>query len=126
MRKLMRVTALALGLPALMATGPVLAEQERTPGPADVEKVGEEAIIYGLPMSMFYSIMNAYAIDKDSGQYKAPFNEIANEPNATIVLVPSTAVDSMQLGGLTGVTAMATELSKKRPDRGSTKKAANE
>jgi len=80
MRKLMRVTALALGLPAVMATGPVLAEQERTPGPADVEKVGEEAIIYGLPMSMFYSIMNAYAIDKDSGQYKAPFNEIANEP----------------------------------------------
>lgn len=46
--------------------------------------------------------------------------------NSTIVLVPSTAVDSMQLGGLAGVTAMATELSKKRPDQGSTKKAANE
>ena len=39
--------------------------------------------------------------------------------NSTIVLVPSTAVDSMQLGGLAGVTAMATELSKKRPDQGS-------
>ena len=45
-----------------------------------MEKVGEQAIIYGLPMSMLYSIMNAYAIDKDSGQYKAPFNTIANEP----------------------------------------------
>src|SRR6185295_7705057 len=32
--------------------------------------------------------------------------------NATIVLVPSSAVDSMQLGGLTGVTALATELAK--------------
>jgi hypothetical protein len=32
--------------------------------------------------------------------------------NATIVLVPSTAVDSMQLGGVTGVTALATELAK--------------
>lgn len=42
--------------------------------------------------------------------------------NSTIVLVPSTAVDSMQLGGLAGVTAMATELSKNRPDQGSTKK----
>jgi hypothetical protein len=39
--------------------------------------------------------------------------------NSTIVLVPSTAVDSMQLGGLVGVTAMATELSKKRLDQGS-------
>jgi hypothetical protein len=32
--------------------------------------------------------------------------------NATIVLVPSTALDSMQLGGLTGVAAMASELGK--------------
>jgi regulator of protease activity HflC (stomatin/prohibitin superfamily) len=39
--------------------------------------------------------------------------------NSTIVLVPSTAVDSMQLGGLAGVTAMATELGKKQPDQGS-------
>lgn len=42
--------------------------------------------------------------------------------NSTIVLVPSTAVDSMQLGGLAGVTAMATELSTNRPDQGSAKK----
>jgi regulator of protease activity HflC (stomatin/prohibitin superfamily) len=32
--------------------------------------------------------------------------------NATIVLVPSTAVDSMQLGGLAGITSLATELGK--------------
>ncbi len=31
--------------------------------------------------------------------------------NATVVLVPSTALESMQLGGLTGVTALATSLS---------------
>ena len=37
--------------------------------------------------------------------------------NSTIVLVPSTAVDSMQLGGLAGVTAMAMELNKKRADQ---------
>jgi len=29
--------------------------------------------------------------------------------NATIVLVPSTALDSMQLGGVMGITALATE-----------------
>ena len=32
--------------------------------------------------------------------------------NATIVLVPSTAVDTMQLGGVAGITAMAAELGK--------------
>ena len=34
--------------------------------------------------------------------------------NATIVIVPSTAVDSMQLGGLTGITALSMGLDKKR------------
>jgi regulator of protease activity HflC (stomatin/prohibitin superfamily) len=37
--------------------------------------------------------------------------------NSTIILVPSTAIDSMQLGGLAGITAMGTELSKKPPAR---------
>ncbi|HMB75032.1 MAG TPA: DUF1254 domain-containing protein [Kiloniellaceae bacterium] len=46
----------------------------------EIKSISEEAIIYGLPMSMYYKIMNQYAIDKDSGQYKAPFNQIANEP----------------------------------------------
>lgn len=33
---------------------------------------------------------------------------------ATIVIVPSTAVESMQLGGLTGVTALTTALDQER------------
>jgi hypothetical protein len=32
--------------------------------------------------------------------------------NATIVLVPSTAVDSMQLGSLAGLTSLAAEIGK--------------
>jgi hypothetical protein len=34
--------------------------------------------------------------------------------NATIVLVPSTAVDLMQLGGLAGMTALAKELAREQ------------
>jgi regulator of protease activity HflC (stomatin/prohibitin superfamily) len=34
--------------------------------------------------------------------------------NATIVIVPSTAVETMQLGGLAGVTALTTQLSQQR------------
>lgn len=45
-----------------------------------VEPTAEEAIIYGLPMSMYYQIMYQYAVDRESSQYKAPFNTIANEP----------------------------------------------
>jgi regulator of protease activity HflC (stomatin/prohibitin superfamily) len=36
--------------------------------------------------------------------------------NATIVIVPSTAVDAMHLGGLAGMTAMATGLSREHPN----------
>jgi regulator of protease activity HflC (stomatin/prohibitin superfamily) len=35
--------------------------------------------------------------------------------NATIVLVPSTALDTMQLGGVAGITALARELGKQPP-----------
>jgi regulator of protease activity HflC (stomatin/prohibitin superfamily) len=37
--------------------------------------------------------------------------------NATIVIVPSTAVESMQLGGLTGVTALTMELKKEQENK---------
>ena len=36
-------------------------------------------ILYGLPIVMNYAVMYAYAVDRESGQFKAPFNEIKNE-----------------------------------------------
>lgn len=36
--------------------------------------------------------------------------------NATVVIVPSTAVETMQLGGVAGLTALATGLAGQRPD----------
>ena len=39
----------------------------------------KEAYIYGFPILMNYGVMYEYAIDKNSGQYKAPFNQIFNE-----------------------------------------------
>jgi regulator of protease activity HflC (stomatin/prohibitin superfamily) len=38
--------------------------------------------------------------------------------NSTIVIVPSTAVETMQLGGLSGLTALTMELEKKRASQG--------
>jgi hypothetical protein len=49
------------------------------PSPGEVEAIAEEGFIYGLPIVMNYAVMYEYVIDRDSGQWKAPFNEIANE-----------------------------------------------
>ena len=38
--------------------------------------LAEEGFIYGLPLVMNYAIMNEYAVDPNSSQFKAPFNQI--------------------------------------------------
>jgi hypothetical protein len=49
------------------------------PGISEVKAIAEEGFIYGLPIVMNYAVMYEYVIDKDSGQFKAPFNQIFNE-----------------------------------------------
>jgi hypothetical protein len=49
------------------------------PGIEETKAIAEEGFIYGLPIVMNYAVMYEYAIDKNSGQYKAPFNQILNE-----------------------------------------------
>ena len=51
------------------------------PGIAETKAIAEEGFIYGLPIVMNYGIMYEYAVDRNSGQFKAPFNQIKNEPN---------------------------------------------
>ena len=46
---------------------------------ADTKAIAEEGFIYGLPIVMNYAVMYEYSVDKNSGQYKAPFNQINNE-----------------------------------------------
>jgi hypothetical protein len=47
--------------------------------PAETKSIAEEGFIYGLPIVMNYAVMYEYCVDKNSGQYKAPFNQINNE-----------------------------------------------
>ncbi|MDX1298649.1 MAG: DUF1254 domain-containing protein [Pseudomonas sp.] len=49
------------------------------PSIEETKAIAEEGFIYGLPIVMNYAVMHAYAVDKDSGQFKAPFNQIKNE-----------------------------------------------
>src|SRR6266567_2230886 len=62
--------------------------------PAEIKTIAEQGFIYGLPIVMNYGIMYEYSVDKNSGQYKAPFNHIKNEPRVftykdTAVVTPN-------------------------------------
>jgi hypothetical protein len=64
------------------------------PGIAETKAIAEEGFIYGLPIVMNYAVMYEYAVDKNSGQFKAPFNEIKNEPRVytykdTAIITPN-------------------------------------
>jgi hypothetical protein len=48
------------------------------PGIAETKTIAEEGFIYGLPLVMNYAIMNEFAVDTKSTQFKAPFNRIHN------------------------------------------------
>ncbi|MBP6682802.1 MAG: DUF1254 domain-containing protein [Halioglobus sp.] len=60
------------------------------PGIAETKAIAEDAFIYGLPIVMNYAVMQEFAVDKDSGQFKAPFNVINND--AAVFTYKDTAV----------------------------------
>ena len=47
------------------------------PGITEVKAIAEEGFIYGLPIVMNYAVMYEFAVDKNSSQFKAPFNQIS-------------------------------------------------
>jgi hypothetical protein len=49
------------------------------PGIAETKAIAEEGFIYGLPIVMNYAVQYEFFVDRNSGQFKAPFNEILNE-----------------------------------------------
>ena len=53
-------------------------EKDR-PGMAETKAIAEEGFIYGLPLVMNYAVMYEFSVDRNSGQFKAPFNQISNE-----------------------------------------------
>jgi hypothetical protein len=67
----------ATSLAALTAR-PGLAQPART-GILGTFEAAEQAVIFGLPIVMNYVIMHEFAIDRTSGQFKAPFNQIWND-----------------------------------------------
>ncbi len=47
---------------------------------AETKAIAEDGFIFGLPIVMNYAVMYEYAVNPASGQFKAPFNKLLNEP----------------------------------------------
>ena len=91
-RDLLR-SAAAIAAGAAIAR-PSLLMAQGYPGIIEAKDIAEEGFIYGLPLVMIYAVMQEFAVDKNSGQFKAPFNEIDNQhhvatPEDTAVITPN-------------------------------------
>src|SRR5213593_1636423 len=79
-RDLLRSVALAAITVAATKPAPVKAQTSADrPGFFAAKDIAETGFIYGLPIVMNYAVMYEYAVDRNSGQFKAPFNQINNE-----------------------------------------------
>ena len=81
-RDLLHSAALAAITASTAESIPALAQTSANrPGFFKAKDIAEAGFIYGLPIVMNYAVMYEYAVDRSSGQFKAPFNQIKNEPN---------------------------------------------
>jgi len=64
--------------------------QAQWPDIREAKAIAEEGFIYGLPIVMNYAVMYEYSVERNSGQFKAPFNQINNE--ARVFTYKDTAV----------------------------------
>ena len=48
--------------------------------PADARAIAKEAYIYGYPMVDSYRILHAYFVNRESPEFKAPWNQLTNTP----------------------------------------------
>jgi hypothetical protein len=90
---LLTAAASALATPAFPGSGKAGPSSSR-PGFFRAMDIAEAGFIYGLPMVMIYGILYEYAVDRASGQFKAPFNVLYNEarvftPEDTAIITPN-------------------------------------
>jgi hypothetical protein len=79
------ITTSALLADRAVAQGDAISQGEKTetdrPGILETKDIAEAGFVFGLPVVMNYAVMYEYAVDRSSSQFKAPFNQIKNEPN---------------------------------------------
>jgi hypothetical protein len=89
-----RTTGLAVMLLTVLTTTSCTNNHSTVRAAIPHEDGYKQAYIYGFPMVMNYGVMYESAVDQNSGQYKAPFNQIFNEarvftPKDTAIITPN-------------------------------------
>ena len=84
----------ALAVATAKSTPAMAQDKAEWPNLLEAKDIAEEGFIYGLPLVMIYAVMQEFAVDRNSGQFKAPFNEINNQhhvatPADTAVITPN-------------------------------------
>jgi hypothetical protein len=80
--------------PVAQAARADVAKGVPAPSLEQTKAIAEEGFIYGLPLVMNYAVMNEFAVDTRSSQFKAPFNQLHNAhavatPADTAVITPN-------------------------------------
>ena len=97
----------AIAVTILTCSGMLTTARAADITPAETKAIAEEGFIYGLPIVMNYGVMYEYVIDKNSSQYKAPFNKLYNmrrvaTPEDTAIVTPNSdtpySIGFMDLG----------------------------
>jgi hypothetical protein len=96
LRSVAMVALVATTAKAADMVSPLVIEQNNAEWPSllEAKDIAEEGFIYGLPLVMYYAVMQEFAVDRNSGQFKAPFNEIENQhhvatPADTAIITPN-------------------------------------
>src|SRR3981189_3014314 len=87
---ILKASALAAALTGSLGAMTPGVSHAQWPDIREAKAIAEEGFIYGLPIVMNYAVMYEYSVDKNSGQFKAPFNQISNE--ARVFTYKDTAV----------------------------------
>jgi len=82
-----------LGAALALATSTVSRAQPAS-AVKEAASIAEEAYLYGFPMIVGYKVLYEFNVDRDSGQFKAPFNQINNKarvftPKDTTITTPN-------------------------------------
>ena len=93
-RAYLTMISLAYATAIIQAAAPANEANSSAPSVAEIKAIAEEGFIYGLPIVMNYGVMYEYVIDKNSSQYKAPFNKFYNmrrvaTPEDTAIVTPN-------------------------------------
>ena len=84
-RDLLRSAAMTSVAAMTAKLTPAIAQNKPArPSLLEAKDIAEEGFIYGLPIVMNYAVMYEYAVDRNSGQYKAPFNRSRTSPTSSL------------------------------------------